>query len=245
MTIVEDTPTNQAPPTPEALIPEAREVHRRRRRRRWAAVIVGLLLLGGGGYALFGAGSDTVLGGHGPLPAGISDSRVASPLSVHLVSAPGYCLHLSQNETTKSGEAVASFLGLYLPCYGRAVATCCSSGGAQHGTLVVLSWTARQPVTSKQMAYDLSVDSRCGGGGAGVTGRITAGMRLTRGIIVKGCASPYTGFVAYNPNISGRRARWLPPAFFLSRELNRGALPNGWLLVGSFTINIPRHGKHP
>ena len=79
MALVDDNPTDRTAVSPEALIPEAREIHRRRRRRRGVAALIGLLILAGGGAVLFGrGGSPSVPAVHGPLPTGIV-ARAADP----------------------------------------------------------------------------------------------------------------------------------------------------------------------
>ncbi len=79
MALVDDTPAERTAASPEALIPEAREIHRRRQRRRWGAALIGLLILGGGGAVLFGGGGKpSVPCVQGPLPAGVV-ARAADP----------------------------------------------------------------------------------------------------------------------------------------------------------------------
>jgi hypothetical protein len=101
MALVEDTATDGTPASPEALIPEAREIQRRRRRRA-GAVLLGLLILAGGGVVLFGGGGGPAVPTvHGPLPAGIA-ARAADPAGglawgLRVVRASGWtCVQLGR-----------------------------------------------------------------------------------------------------------------------------------------------------
>jgi hypothetical protein len=85
MALTEDSRADDARNDVEALIPEARELHRRRRRRRGAAGLLAAALLAGGGFVLINGGggggshaSVASVGVHGPLPAGIA-ARAADP----------------------------------------------------------------------------------------------------------------------------------------------------------------------
>jgi len=110
-------------------------------------------------------------------------------------------------------------------------------GLVEHGTLVVFSWTARQPVTSTNTEYEYFLGSgACGGQGGSTYGRITAGERLTRGIVVQSrCTGTLTGTIGYEPNLGPGGGTFA------------GADPghDGSLLVGRFSVNIPPHNSRP
>ena len=102
MALLQDSPT-RLPRSPEALIPEARELQRRRRRRRWGATLVGLVILGGGWVLLSGGGGGNagVPTTHGPLPAGIvaraADPAGGLPWAIRFVRTTGWtCLQLGR-----------------------------------------------------------------------------------------------------------------------------------------------------
>jgi hypothetical protein len=123
--LVDDRPSESTQPDPEALIPEARELHRRRLRRRAIAVLVGVPLLGAGGIALFGGGGGSAAEGlSGPLPAGIT-ARVADPAGgmpwgIRVVRTRGWtCVQLGRLRGSELGliarDGLAGDDGRFLP----------------------------------------------------------------------------------------------------------------------------------
>ncbi|MGO9976679.1 MAG: hypothetical protein ACLP01_28510 [Solirubrobacteraceae bacterium] len=102
MALVHDTPPAGRPASPEALIPEARELQRRRVRRRWGAALLGALILAGGGIVVFGAGGSPALPSvRGPLPAGIvaraGDPAGGLPWGLRVVRTSGWtCVQLGR-----------------------------------------------------------------------------------------------------------------------------------------------------
>ena len=165
-------------------------------------------------------------------------SQVAAPVSFRLIPAASYCWQPSPTGGRYGfGAAAATDLGIYLPCTRRLSAADRQPGLVQHGVLVVFSWTARQPVTSTNTDYEFFLGSdRCGGQGGSTYGRITAGERLTRGLIVQSrCTGTLTGTVAYEPNLG--------PGGGASAGRDLGH--DGSILVGRFTIRIPAHTVRP
>jgi hypothetical protein len=77
MALLQDTPARVTSAPPDALIPEAREIHRRRRRRRWGAALIGIVILAGGGYVLFGGGGTPAI----PPTTSASPSAIGSFLA--------------------------------------------------------------------------------------------------------------------------------------------------------------------
>jgi hypothetical protein len=167
----------------------------------------------------------------------VRDSLLTAPVSVRVVPARRYCWKPESRPVYGFGTAAASDLGNYLPCNGALPARDEHPGLVEHGLLVVFSWTARQPVTSANTEYEYFLGSgSCGGEGGSTSGRITAGERLTRGIVVQsGCRGRVTGAVGYEPDLGPGGGGFA------------GADPghDGSLLVGSFTITIPPRDSRP
>ncbi len=164
----------------------------------------------------------------------LRESQVASPVSFHLIPAKRYCFAPTSGPRYGFGEAAATDLGGYLPCNGAVPARDERPGLVERGTLVVFSWTARQPVTSTNTEYEYFLGSgACGGQGGSTYGRVTAGERITRGIVVQtSCAGTLTGTVAYEPNLGPGGGD------FAGADPGR----DGSLLVDRFTIRIPPRG---
>ncbi len=165
-------------------------------------------------------------------------SQVAAPVSFRLIPAASYCWQPSSSDGRDGfGAAAATDLGGYLPCTAGLSAADKRPGIIQHGVLVVFSWTARQPVTSTNTGYEFFLGSdRCGGEGGSTGGRITAGERLTRGLIVQSrCTGTLTGTVAYQPNLGPEGGG------FAGDDPGH----DGSILVGDFTIRIPAHTVRP
>jgi hypothetical protein len=134
----------------------------------------------------------------------LNASQVAAPVSVHVIRAKRYCLTRMSAPRYGFGAAAATDLGPYLPCTGPLPASDNRPGGVIHGTLIIFSWTGRQPVTSSNSQYQFFVDTRgCGGQGGSTFGAITAGERLTRAVIVPttNCTGNVSGAIGYDPNL--------------------------------------------
>jgi hypothetical protein len=174
----------------------------------------------------------------------VAASQVAAPVTYHAIPASAYCLSNSSDTQSYIGWPAAqkTDLGVYLPCTpALRAADNANAGPPQYGLLVSFSWIARQPATSKTAHYSYSLTGlRCGGGSASTYGRITAGERLTRAMIIPSrCKGTVTGTVTYDPNIGpgpevpivGRaEPLYSPPA------LREG--PNA-IVVGNFTVHVP------
>jgi hypothetical protein len=163
------------------------------------------------------------------------DSQVAAPITVRLLNAKRFCWS-PESPRFRSASAAATDLGNYLPCNGPVPARDAHPGLVGHGTLVTFSWTAREPVTSTNSEYEYFLNSSCGGQGNSTYGRITAGERLTRAILVTNrCPGPFTGAISYFPDLGPAGGEYA------------GADPghDGSLLVGRFTISIPPRSTRP
>lgn len=168
-----------------------------------------------------------MLGYVAPRPP-VVESQVAAPISARVVTAKRFCW-TPEPSRYGFGEVQASDLGNYLPCSGAVPPRDNHPGLVIQGTLVIFSWTARRPVTSTNSEYEYFLDSSCGGQGNSTYGRVTAGERLTRGVLVSRCAGTLTGTIGYEPNLGPGGGNFA------------GADPghDGSLLVGRFTIRIP------
>lgn len=140
--------------------------------------------------------------GYVPATPRLTDRQVAAPIHVRVINARAYCLDPGGAPTRGFGPAAATDLGPYRPCSKPKSSR---AGGVTHGTLVIFSWTARQPVTSSRSNYTFFLnDGRCGGQGGSTYGRITADERLTRAVIQQPrprCTGTLTGAVGYNPDL--------------------------------------------
>jgi hypothetical protein len=140
--------------------------------------------------------------GYVPAKPRLTDSQVAAPIHVRVINASAYCLGHQGAPIRGFGHAPATQLAPYHPCSNP---TSSRTGEVTHGTLVIFSWTARQPVTSSRSNYTFFLtDGRCGGQGGSTYGRITAGERLTRAVILQPrprCGDTFTGAVGYNPDL--------------------------------------------
>lgn len=161
----------------------------------------------------------------------LSESQVGAPISVRLITAQRYCFTRNSFVASGSGPALATDIGPYLPCDGAVPANEIRDPLNSQGTVVVFSWTAREPVTSARSQYKFLVRAPDGPGGGGSTiGTIHAGEHLTRGIFVpSNLKGRFTGTVEYDPSVSPGRDTGLP-------ILRHGQ--NGLMLVGHFTITI-------
>ena len=177
----------------------------------------------------------------GYLPAKplLPESKVASRVSFRTVAARNYCWQLRSQSRGGWAPAPRGDLGGYVPCT-PALLRADQGGEIQHGGLLVeFSWTARQPVTSRHAKYLLYLGGRCGGESSATSGSITAGERLTRGMLLEArCRGVVTGVVAYDPNLSPARSSQRPLTLGPQSQVE---LPPWAQLVGRFTVRIPRH----
>jgi len=136
---------------PDALIEEAKELHRRRLRRRRVSVLSLLaLMLAAGGFVAFGGGGDPPVSHgpapfvlHGPLPGGITarapDPSGGLPWGIRLVRRDGYsCLQLGRLSGSQLGMVGIDRMfhndGKFHPfaVSGSYHATCAQDDGAGH-----------------------------------------------------------------------------------------------------------------
>jgi hypothetical protein len=140
--------------------------------------------------------------GYVPAKPSLTDRQVAAPIHVRVINVSAYCLGHQGAPITGFGPAPTTELAPYHPCSNP---TSDRRGDVTHGTLVIFSWTARQPVTSARSNYTFFLnDGRCGGQGGSTYGQITPGERLTRAMILQPrphCTSTLTGAVGYNPDL--------------------------------------------
>jgi hypothetical protein len=167
--------------------------------------------------------------GYVPAKPRLTDSQVAAPIRVRVINAPAYCLGHGGSPFRGFGPAPVTELALYTPCSKPASSR---PGDVIHGTLVIFSWTARQPVTSPRRNYTFFFnEGRCGGQGGSTYGQITADERLTRAVILQPrphCTGTFTGTVGFNPDLGPGGGD------FGDNEPGRG----NSLLVGRFTVPI-------
>jgi hypothetical protein len=165
--------------------------------------------------------------GYRPAKPTLTDRQVAAPIHVRVINAKAYCLGHEGAPIRGFGPAPTAQLTPYHPCSNP---TSSRPGDVIHGTLVIFSWTARQPVTSPRSNYTFFVNnSRCGGQGGSTYGQTTAGERLTRALILQPrphCTGTFTGAVGYNPDLGPGGGD------FADNEPGQG----GSLLVGRFTV---------
>ncbi|HEY3946511.1 MAG TPA: hypothetical protein VGL78_14890 [Solirubrobacteraceae bacterium] len=175
--------------------------------------------------------------GYLPAKLPIGEARVATPISVRLITAKHYCFTRRDRPIKRSAPAPETDRGPYIPCDGPVPANEVRDLADQHGTLVVFSWIAREPVNSPNSSYAFMIRAPCGTGGGGPTiGRIRAGELLTRGQFEpSGCTGTFTGAVAYNPNVGPGGPTG--PALFPRRN-GSIIVTRGWILVGRFAIAI-------
>lgn len=171
------------------------------------------------------------LAGYAPAKSSISESQIAAPISVRLITAKHYCFTRNSYVGSSSRPALATDIGPYLPCDGAVPANEIRDPMNAQGTVVVFSWTAREPVTSASSQYQFSVRAPDGpGGGGGTFGTIRAGERLTRGMFLQSnLKGRFIGTVDYDPSVG-------PGGFNDTPMPRRGQ--NGSILVGRFTITI-------
>ena len=157
----------------------------------------------------------------------LTDRQVTAPIHVRVINAHAYCLGHGGAPITGSGPAPATQLTPYHPCSRP---TSRRPGDVIHGTLVIFSWTARQPVTSPRSNYTFSLNNKsCGGESGSTYGTITLGELLTRAVILqpRPHCKGFTGAIGYNPDLG-------PGAGDFTADPGHG----GNLLVGRFTIPI-------
>jgi hypothetical protein len=95
--------------------------------------------------------------------------------------------------------------------------------------MIICSWIARQPVTSPNGQYQFMVNTgRCGGQGGSTSGRVTAGERLTRAVILQTCTGTASGAIGYDPDLGPGGGETAP----------RDPGCRGSVLVGRFTAAI-------
>lgn len=163
-----------------------------------------------------------------PRPA-LAHNQLAASVSARVITAKRYCLTLSSRDPTSFATAPATDLGLYLPCTARQAAAMNRPADVMRGTFVIFSWIARHAVTSPNSAYRFLVrNGNCGGSGGGTYGRITAGERLVRGVVLpnRGCTG-ITIAVAYNPDLGPGRGH----------AADTGPGSDGSILVGRRTLS--------
>ncbi len=140
--------------------------------------------------------------GYVPAKPAIRRAQVATPISFQLVPAARYCLTPSTGPRSGFGSAAATDLGGYVPCTRSLLTRDQHAGYVERGTLVVFSWTAREPVTSRNTEYEYMIDCNSYGQGNSTYGRIHAGERITRGIVIQpSCKGTVTGTIGYEPNL--------------------------------------------
>jgi hypothetical protein len=170
--------------------------------------------------------------GYIPAKPRLTDKQVAAPIHVRVIHAKDYCLNDTFRPIRGFGPAPATQLAPYHPCVhpkGN------RPGDVIHGTLVIFSWTARQPVTSHRSNYTFFFnEGRCGGQGGSTYGMIKAGERLTRAVILQPrprCTRTFTGAVGYNPDLGPGGGD------YADAEPGQGRS----LLVGR--VNVPTHSS--
>ena len=180
--------------------------------------------------------------GYAPAKSPVGEPQVKAPVSVRLITAKRFCFTRHDQPINVSGPAPATDTGPYIPCDGPVPANEIRDPADSPGTLIVFSWTAREPVTSPTSEYQWSLSAHDGGGvKASTYGRIQAGERLTRGLFEpSGHTGTFTGVVGYNPNVG--------PGGFTEPAIRRpgnerltatASRPDGWIVVGRFTVTIP------
>ena len=163
--------------------------------------------------------------GYRPAKPSLTDREVSAPIHVRVIDANAYCLVNGGGAVYRFGRAPATQLSPYRPCSHPTISR---PGDVIHGTLVIFSWTARQPVTSPRSNYTFLLNSgRCGGQGGSTYGQISAGERLTRAVILQPCSGTFIGGVGYNPHLGPGGGDFADP--------DPGHAGN--LLVGRFTVS--------
>jgi hypothetical protein len=97
--------------------------------------------------------------------------------------------------------------------------------------VLAFTWIARQPVTSRNSQYKffIAYPHNCGSEGGATGGRIQAGERLTRAMVVSThCKGTLTGSIGYTQNLG--------PSGGESANSQPGS--GGSLLVGRFSYTI-------
>jgi hypothetical protein len=166
-----------------------------------------------------------------PKAARIDQSQVASPVSVRRISARRYCFRRGRVPSV-TAPAPATDIGPYIPCDGPVPAGDVRANPEPTGGVnVAFTWTARQPVTSRNSQYQYFIDypHNCGGQGGITRGTIRAGERMTRAEFVQTrCSGTFTGSVGYIQNLGP------------GGPDHAGTTPGhgGSLLVGRFTFTL-------
>jgi hypothetical protein len=173
--------------------------------------------------------------GYVPAKPSLTDSQVAAPIHVRVINASAYCLGHQGAPIRGFGPAAATELTPYHPCSHP---TSSRPGDVTHGTLVIFSWTARQPVTSSRSNYTFFLnDGRCAAQGGSTYGQITLHERLIRAVILQPgprCGDALTGAIGYNPDLGPGGGS------YSDSEPGQGSS----LLVGRFTIPIHSSTAH-
>jgi hypothetical protein len=140
--------------------------------------------------------------GYIPAKPTLTDRQVAAPIHVRVINAKYYCLNREFRPIRGFGPAPPKQLAPYHPC-ARPEGN--RPGDVIHGTLVIFSWTARRPVSSRRSNYTYSfTGDRCGDQSGSTYGLIKAGDRLTRAVILQPrphCTPTFTGAIGYNPDL--------------------------------------------
>ena len=165
-----------------------------------------------------------------PDQAKVTEADVASPVSVRVIAAKQYCFRTGPVSSYPS-LAPATDLGPYLPCDGPVPAGEVRANPGPRGVVLAFTWIARQPITSRSSQYNffIAYPHNCGGEGGATNGRIRAGERLTRAMVVSTrCKGTLTGSIGYTQNLGPGGAEFANP------------LPDspGSLLVGRFSFAI-------
>lgn len=180
--------------------------------------------------------------GYVPERSPFGEPQVRAPVSARVITAKHWCFTRHDQPINLSGLAPVIDTGPYIPCDGPVPANEIRDPADTQGTLIVFSWTAREPVTSATGEYEWSIHEHSGAGARASTyGRIHAGERLTRGIFEpSGYTGTFTGVVGYNPNVGpgGFTAPAIAPPGH-ERLTATASTSAGSILVGRFTITIP------
>lgn len=160
----------------------------------------------------------------------LTEADVASPVSVRVIAARQYCFKRGPVPSYPS-PAPATDLGPYLPCDGAVPAGEVRANPGPRGVVLAFTWIARQPVTSHSSQYKffIAYPHNCGGEGGATNGRIRAGERLTRAMVLSTrCKGTLTGSIGYTQNLGPGGVDFANP------------LPGsrGSLLVGRFNFTI-------
>jgi hypothetical protein len=159
----------------------------------------------------------------------LTQADVASPVSVRVIAAKQYCF--KRPNTSHPSSAPATDLGPYLPCNGPVPAGEVRTNPGPRGVVLAFTWIARQPVTSRNSQYKffIAYPHNCGGEGGATGGRIQAGERLTRAMVLSTrCKGTLTGSIGYTQNLG--------PSGGESASPEPGS--PGSLLVGRFSYTI-------